>query len=270
MRGERAKVKKVMELARILDLPSNKGKHIGLVKLTYITTDEFAAQVGKLLESEGIPVGIGNAKQKNVVLVPINHVGLVAVFSSSDAFLKRVRYWQQQIDKPAEGNEKRYFMYEPLNARVSDLGQSLTPLFGGSTDSSAKTSSKGNSSRDTRSALTSSSSGGGSEGSSFVSNGEISMVVDERTNTLIFHTTGKQYQKLLPLVRRMDTLPRQVILEATIAEVTMSGTFKYGVEYAFQNGSFGYGADFNDVGAGFGALWEGVTDKVSINLFKDR
>ncbi|MCJ8272061.1 MAG: hypothetical protein MJK04_22025, partial [Psychrosphaera sp.] len=70
LQGDRAKVKKVMELARILDLPSNKGKHIGLLKLTYISTEEFTSQVAKLLDSEGIPVGIGSGNQKNVVLMP--------------------------------------------------------------------------------------------------------------------------------------------------------------------------------------------------------
>lgn len=264
LKGDRTKVRKVMELARILDLPSNKGKHIGLIKLTYINTDEFSAQVSTLLSNEGIPVGVGEAKQKNVVLVPINHIGLVAVFASNNQFLQRVRYWQQKIDQPQEGNEKRYFWYEPESARARDLGESLSPLFGGSvSDTPAKAN---NSSRDTRSALTSTQKTADSP--SLAGNSDLSMVIDERTNTLIFHTTGKQYQKLLPLIRRMDTLPRQIILEATIAEVTMIDTFKHGVEFAIQNGSFGYSGAFNSVAGGLGAAWATATDTISVNLMK--
>ncbi|NQZ05994.1 MAG: hypothetical protein HRT35_02440 [Algicola sp.] len=271
LQGDRAKVKKVMELARILDLPSNKGKHIGLLKLTYITTEEFSEQVAQLLKSEGIPVGVGEGKQKNVVLVPINQIGLVAVFSSNAQFLKRVQFWQKKLDRPAEGNEKRYFMYEPQNARASDLGESLTPLFGGTT--AKDSASKGNSSRDTRSALVSGSgSKAGNKSTAVVTNELLTMVVDERTNTLIFYTTGKQYQKVLPLIKRMDTLPRQVILEATIAEVTLTDGFKHGVEFAMRNGNFGYTSAFNPVGSGLGAAWStldaagDIFEKASLNL----
>jgi general secretion pathway protein D len=271
LQGDRAKVKKVMELARILDLPSNKGKHIGLLKLTYISTEEFSEQVAKLLKSEGIPIGVGEGKQKNVVLVPINQIGLVAVFSSNAQFLKRVQFWQTKLDKPAEGNEKRYFMYEPRNARASDLGESLTPLFGGTPAKGGAA--KGNSSRDTRSALaTGSASNAGNKATAVVTNELLTMVVDERTNTLIFYTTGKQYQKVLPLVKRMDTLPRQVILEATIAEVTLTDGFKHGVEFAMKNGDFGYTSAFNPVDTGLGAAWStldaagNIFEEASINL----
>ena len=270
LQGERSKVKKVMELARLLDLPSNRGKHIGLLKLTYITTEDFSKKVMELLESEGIPAAVGAAKQKSIALVPINQMGLVAVFSSNKEFLNRVRFWQEQMDKPAEGNEKRYFWYEPRNARVRDLGASLTPLFGGS--GASNNNSGGNSSRDTRSALASGANRTSSAPatSSVIRNKDMSMVIDERTNTLVFHTTGKQYQKILPLIERMDTLPRQVILEATIAEVTLTDGFKYGIEYALKNGAFGYGAGLMGDAAGFGATWAGVVDgeSAAINLIK--
>lgn len=267
LKGARAKVKKVMELARILDRPSNKGKHIGLVKLTYISSEEFSTQVATLLANEGIPVGVGNAKQMNVVLVPINHIGLIAVFASNESFLNRVRYWQQKIDQPPEGNEKRYFWYEPENARAIDLGASLAPLFGGSVDTTARETT-GNSSRDTRSAMTS------GQATAQVSpvatgNGDLSMVIDERTNTLIFNSTGKQYQKLLPLIKRMDTLPRQIMLEASIAEVTMTDAFKHGVQFAMENGSFGYTGAFNPVSGGLGATWaKSAVDSISVDLLK--
>lgn len=266
LQGDRAKVKKVMELARLLDLPSNKGKHIALLRLTYISSEDFSKQVVTLLESEGVPAAVGAGNQKNIALVPINQLGMIAVFSSNAQFLKRVKFWQEQLDKPSEGEEKRYYWYEPTNARVSDLAQSLEPLFG----SSASATKGGNSSRDTRSALTASRK---SKSAASAMNGvDMTMVVDERTNTLIFYSTGKQYQAILPLIERMDTLPRQIILEATIAEVTLTDGFKYGVEYAIKNGNFSYGGGFigDAAGAGLGASWANVLSgkSAAINFVK--
>ena len=127
-------------------------------------------------------------------------------------------------------------MYEPQNARARDLGESLSPLFGGNVP--VKPTSKGNSSRDTRSALRTST----ATPVASSQNEDLTMVIDERTNTLIFYTNGTRYQALQPLIKRMDTLPRQVILEATIAEVTLTDEFKHGVEFAVANGSLGNGS----------------------------
>ena len=236
LQGERSKVKKVMELARILDMPSNQGKHIALMRLTYLSTEEFSKQVSSLMEAEGIPIGVGKSQQKNVVLVPLDQIGLVAVFANNEAFLSRVQFWHQQLDQPLQGDSKRYFMYEPQNARARDLGESLSPLFGGNVP--VKPTSKGNSSRDTRSALRTST----ATPVASSQNEDLTMVIDERTNTLIFYTNGTRYQALQPLIKRMDTLPRQVILEATIAEVTLTDEFKHGVEFAVANGSLGNGS----------------------------
>lgn len=268
--GTREEIKHLLELVNIMDIPSNRGKFVGLIRLTYLSTKEFASQVTKLLENEGIPVGSGTGtQQKNVVLVPIEQIGLVAVFSTNEVFLNRVQFWQEQIDQPGEGTEKRYFMYQPKYARARDLGDSLAPLFGGTSSSSVST---GNSTRDTKSAV-SGKIGASSPVSSAarVGNGDLSMVVDERTNTLIFHTTGKEYQSLLPLVQRMDTLPKQVFLEATIAEVTLTDEFKHGVEFAITDGNFSFSTDgafkSNEFG-GLGLGWAASQNKVNANFFK--
>ena len=42
------------------------------------------------------------------------------------------------------------------------------------------------------------------------------------------------YRKIQDAVARLDTLPLQVMIEATIAEVTLSDQLRYGVEWFFQ------------------------------------
>ena len=67
------------------------------------------------------------------------------------------------------------------------------------------------------------------------------MSVDPRSNTLIFYTTGTRYQTLLPMIQRLDVPPKQILLETMIAEVTLTGEFAYGVEFAFTSGNFSGG-----------------------------
>jgi general secretion pathway protein D len=95
------------------------------------------------------------------------------------------------------------------------------------------------------------------------------MVVDERANALVFYTSGGEYQALMPLLAKLDTLPKQVSLDITIAEVTLQDEFKFGVEWALSRsevtlttqGAFGASA----VG-GLGLIVDGLEGPLTANF----
>ncbi len=97
----------------------------------------------------------------------------------------------------------------------------------------------------------------------------VTLSVDPRSNSLIFYTTGTRYQTLLPMIQRLDVPPKQILLEAMIAEVTLTGEFAYGVEFAFSSGEFS-GGTLGNLGLPDGGLalnWIGnVTDQVRLKL----
>ena len=107
---------------------------------------------------------------------------------------------------------------------------------------------------------------------SAVSNDKISMVIDKRSNTLVFHSSGADYQSILPLVRRMDIMPKQVLLSVTIAEVRLQGVFKRGFEYAFTSGKFKGGTEGTlglDSIAGFSLNWASGLDEVMAKFVEE-
>src|SRR6185295_5652272 len=65
---------------------------------------------------------------------------------------------------------------------------------------------------------------------------EVRIVADEVTNSLIILATKRDYQLILDVVRRIDVVPRQVVLEMTIAEVTLNNDLQFGVEWALSRG----------------------------------
>ena len=270
--GERDAVLKVLDVVRLLDQPATRASALAVVNLTYIGTKDYTDQLMTLMENEGVPVGLGRGGDgKTLVLVPLERLGSVVVFATSEELLARAEYWTRQIDRPGKGTADQYFVYHPKYARALDLGLSLRALIGPS--GGTGTAEGGNSARDTRSALGETASGeglsgvggaGGGRGASGSSGssgtlqrreagsagggnrGEQSMSirgdgvtvsVDPRSNSLIFYTTGPRYEALLPMVRRLDIAPRQILIEATLAEVDMTGAFAHGVEFALKSSS---------------------------------
>ncbi len=256
--GERFEILRVLDVVGLMDQPARRGRHVGLVSLTYITAEEYMERVVELLSVEGVPTGIGPlASTGSVALVSLESVGAVAVFAATRQLLDRVDYWTRQIDRPTRGAERRYYIYTPRYARADELGQSLVPLL---RDADALAASPEAAARDTRSALASPEArsavamglrsrrddyGGASAGAArtpvSVRSENLTMSVDLRSNALIFHTTGNRYQALLPMIRRLDTPPRQILVEVTIAEVLLTDEFALGVEFALQSGDVSLG-----------------------------
>jgi general secretion pathway protein D len=60
------------------------------------------------------------------------------------------------------------------------------------------------------------------------------VVPDTETNALVLRTKPVHYQSVLAVIKKLDRKPKQVIIEALIAEVTLTGDFALGLEYAFR------------------------------------
>src|SRR5262245_38868977 len=66
---------------------------------------------------------------------------------------------------------------------------------------------------------------------------EVRIVADEVTNSLVVLATKRDYQLILDVVRKVDVVPRQVVLEVMIAEVLLNKQLQFGIAYAFSSGA---------------------------------
>lgn len=236
--GERQQVLRALELMEILDAPGSRSRNIGLLKLTYLSAENFITSIREILANEGI-TGAENNPDSRVSFVPLSQLGAVAVFATEAEFVSRIEFWAGQLDKPSKGKEQQYFIYTPRFARASDLGESVAALITGKStgrQSSAGPSAQAANESEQRSAQIEQRDAKTSTG---VNTEEMRMVVDDRSNSLIFYSTGTEYQALLPMVERLDVMPKQVLLELSIAEVNLTDEFELGVDAAFSSGKFG-------------------------------
>ena len=64
----------------------------------------------------------------------------------------------------------------------------------------------------------------------------VRIVADEISNSLIVLATPRDYDKIREVLVRLDVVPRQVLIEAIIAEISLTGDLQFGIEYAFATG----------------------------------
>ncbi|MEQ1651703.1 MAG: type II secretion system secretin GspD, partial [Hyphomicrobium sp.] len=65
----------------------------------------------------------------------------------------------------------------------------------------------------------------------------ISVVADEGNNTLVITSTPSEIRRIRQVLQQVDVLPEQVLLEATIAEVTLNDDLQFGMRWFFEKGA---------------------------------
>ena len=110
-----------------------------------------------------------------------------------------------------------------LSSGSSNLGGSSGGGFGTSTTSGSNRAGGG-------SGVSSIGAGGPSAGME-----EVRIVADTDNNSLLIWATAQNYERINSTLEKIDVSPRQVLIEATIAEVTLTGNLQYGLQWFFNN-----------------------------------
>jgi general secretion pathway protein D len=208
----------------------------------------MAAKLNEIMAQESIPV-TKDPTTKGVQINVLEQRGLLIFFAAEKEWLERIKFWIRTLDTPLASEEKQFFFYFPQNCLAVELGDSLDNIIGVSQtskkakkESSRKSSgtSKMSASRtgdaaqkavktpDEKVASTKTSEpGDGSE--NFIQ--DVFATVDEGKNALIIYATQQKYKVVETLLKRLDIMPIQVLLEATIAEITLKDDLKYGLEW---------------------------------------
>lgn len=65
---------------------------------------------------------------------------------------------------------------------------------------------------------------------------DIRVVADNNNNALLIHAPRRDYKRIEAALRQLDITPNQVLIEASIVEVTLTDETKYGLQWYFEGG----------------------------------
>jgi len=72
---------------------------------------------------------------------------------------------------------------------------------------------------------------GGGAARTIAMSSEVSIVADAVNNSLLVRASPKDYKKILDALKQLDIAPLQVLVEATIVEIVLTGNLRYGVQW---------------------------------------
>ena len=237
LQGPSSNIREAVDFIKMFDVPYLQNKKIILLKLTYWQTEDFVKQIPSILEALKFPVAKSPA-DPGIYLLPIKYLNSVLVVAPDEVSLNQVIEWTKKLDTAdSAGSEEKAYIYTPKYSRASDLLESLRKLFvGGDVRQPQPPAPPQPGKPQTPSGP-----------QSFSVTG-LKMSADDKRNILLIMTTPAQYKQILSYLERLDVPPKQVLIEAMVAELTLTDDLKYGLEWLITNrmseGNYTLGALF--------------------------
>jgi general secretion pathway protein D len=256
---------KVLRLVEAFDVNMFEKVHYRFYRLEYLDAEE----VEKILS--GFSTSFGTVANVFVKFIAISRLNTLLAVSSSPLIFEKIEEIIRQIDVVIEEAEPRIHVYFVKNGEAEDLADILNSIFlkspsakekkegtrrkaGGVAGISAnpfsqsrireKEREKARAKQVEPEAVKKATPRKQEEGKgSETLKDEVNITPDEVRNALIIEATPRDYQIIENLLRRIDVLPRQVLIEATIAEITRNSATDIGINWAL-----GRGAAFDSAG----------------------
>jgi len=225
-------------------------------------------------------------------ILPMERLNSIVVVTPRAAYLDEARRWIERLDRPGNSaTEARLHVYPVRNGSARHLGEVLNGIFGGSGDGPAAGATTGVApglstvtARTTAASNPVAASSGvgsgslsqtlstlrgtglsvvGGQGVSTVQlEGNVRVVADEINNSILVYSSAAQFERIEEALRRLDMPPTQVLIEASIIEVSLTDAMNYGVQWLFtdsHNGNTGTGVLSNLPGGVLGGPLAGFS-----------
>lgn len=212
-----------------------------------------------------------------VRLVVLESLNALLVITPRAHYLDIAREWIDKFDQPRSGgHEPQLYVYPVQNGTARHLAGLLNAVFAGEAQTTGSQTQRtqrsvaptlgsgllgsSNTSRNNALMPRLGSMGGNVEVddiSQVILAGNVRVVADEQQNALLIHAPQSEYDKIEAALRRLDVAPTQVLIEASILEVTLNDELKFGLQWYFSG-------RLNSSGTpGLGQLTAGSSDTIA-------
>ncbi len=227
-----------------------------------------------------------------VRFIPIERLNAVMAISPQPQQLEQVQTWMERLDRSGRLSDQSFHVVPLQNRAAKEVADLLQRTLSDNPQDQSNTSTPVNNVRPDMTPVVTEASAQGdaantttspTSGSSLNSTPSrtttlasatgkpIRIQADDGNNSLLILSTPEEFQLLQQVVSVLDVAPNQVMLEATIAEVTLNDDLAYGINWFLESGEFNLTFSGADNGAvaptfpGFSVLFSGQDGRAALS-----
>ncbi len=196
---------RLLKVIETFDVPFFSGKALKFYEIKYADPVALAKDLELVAQTLGAST---KAPKMEISFIPFQDTNKIMVATSIPELLDSVGSWISNIDVHIGVNKPKMYIYKMQHEQAETTVTILTEMF--------------------KEKITAPEKG-------FKAGAEpMKIIADKNTNSVIVRALPSDYLSLKTIIATLDATPQQVLIEAMIAEVTLSDAMAYGVEYFFR------------------------------------
>lgn len=269
-----------------------------LVRLETVDAGTLASELRRIFQPPYDIIG------SRVRVIPLPRLRSILLVAQDRGDIDRVRPWITRLDSGAAGR-RRLYSYVVQNGRARDVARILQRVLGMGGDSSTDEATGQNPAQSPAANLSDSfgtTGGAGTSGGTARTpptltanadahardtdrtdnataqprSGGPRVIASDETNSLLIYADGEEYEFIRDALSRLDQPVPQVLIEAVLAEVTLTRDLRYGVNFNVFSGNWtgtnssSSGRTPASVFPGFSVNWVGSSAAAVLNTLQSR
>lgn len=217
--GAGQELQSALDTLKIFDQSALQNSRIRWFDLSNASAATVAAELEGMMKAGGM---------SGVNVLPLKRLNGLLIFARTSKALDELSPWVFRLDAPTKDSATSLWIYHPRNTTAEALSKTLNSVLGASMAASE------------RSALSAPETTQGSSGATSVTStasGAVGLeetvraAVDKDTNTLIVSAPAWRWVQIQKILAELDKPQSQVLIEASILEVTLGDNFRFGVDW---------------------------------------
>jgi general secretion pathway protein D len=247
-------VKRLMEILQQFDNSGFAAQRVRLLPVRNNVASALVPELEAIFSTYAL-----SEKQTPLRFLPLDRVNGILVAAADPAAFEEVEQWIGKLDLPVAPNGIQTFVYKVQYSEANRLVRLLNALRGVSVSEGALEEGGVGTSGRGRGAATRGGSGSaslqeeafqqglsetpagmgtfgpaGGQGTGTAPEPKLRIISDPVSNSIVVQGTAQEYAEIAKTLDKLDVVPRQVLIEARVYEVDLTGDLSFGLEYALQ------------------------------------
>ena len=246
--GTSRELDQIMEIISTFDVDVMQGMSFGIFPLVHVNAEQIIAELDQILFDQD------NAPLAGMLrFLAIERLNSVLVITPQSIYLDKAQTWISRLDKATFSASGGVMVYRVQNVDAEELANTLNSIFTGSSrqrddrvslapgatpaeitnrqDREAE-------SPERREQPSQRSRSGRRNTVSIEELEDVNVIADRINNSLIIVATPQQFDSVMNVIKQLDVMPLQVLIDATIVEVTLNDDLEYGIKWFIESGDF--------------------------------
>lgn len=212
-------LQKVIKIVSILDQNLLENFFLEIYRPKVLEAEKLADYLEKIFRSGVFRL---TTPQNYVDFVPLKELNTLLILARDQESLETIKRWIVQLDQ-GETTERQVFVYYVENGDAEEIANVLQDAFSEVGESKRETVVRAEGGK--KKTTTPKNKGGKTI------SGKVRIIPDKTNNLLVIAATPEDYRVILNLLKEIDIIPRQVLIEVLIAEVALNKNLEFGVEW---------------------------------------